>query len=126
MGITIVVARMYAVVIHTWCETPPSSPTMVGMAVDTIVWSRLDSSIPAMRAEKMIQMRRCVSRNGASPPGLAVGRVAVVIRVFLSMRSAGQRGLRAEEVARRADAPLEDVEEGVAVARAEEFAGSGA
>src|SRR5690349_20092775 len=108
---TIVVARMYAVVIHTWCETPPSSPTIVGMAVDTIVWSRLDSSMPAIRAEKMIQMRRCVSRNGASPPGLAVGTVAVVIRVLLSMWSACQRCLRAEEVARRADASLEDLYE---------------
>ena len=51
-------------VIHTWWSTPPSWPTIVGMAVDTIVWSRLESSMPAMRALKMIQMRRFVSRKG--------------------------------------------------------------
>src|ERR1700759_254189 len=60
-----VVARMYAVVIHTWFSTPPRSPTMVGMAVETIVWSRLLSSIPAISALKMIQMRRLVSSSGA-------------------------------------------------------------
>ena len=38
---------------------------MVGIAVETMVWSRLESSIPAMRALKMIQMRRLVSSRGA-------------------------------------------------------------
>ena len=60
-----VVASKYAVVIHVWCSTPPSLPTMVGMAVETMVWSRLESIIPAIRAEKMIQIRFWVSRSGS-------------------------------------------------------------
>ena len=43
---------------------------MVGMAVETMVWSRLESSMPAMSAEKMIQMRRWVSSSG---PAAALG-----------------------------------------------------
>src|SRR3954464_5612661 len=43
------------------------------MAVDTIVWSRLDSSMPAIRALKMIQIRRWVSRRGGA---LSAERVA--------------------------------------------------
>jgi hypothetical protein len=67
------------VVIQTWWSTPPSSPTMVGIAVETMVWSRLDRSMPAMSAEKMIQMRRCVSRSGA-------GAVAVMGSVRAGLR----------------------------------------
>ncbi|BDZ47786.1 hypothetical protein GCM10025867_00270 [Frondihabitans sucicola] len=47
-------------VIQAWFSTPPSWPTIVGMAVETMVWSRLESSMPAMSAAKMIQMRRWV------------------------------------------------------------------
>ncbi|MNI98342.1 hypothetical protein D3C73_1571710 [compost metagenome] len=53
-------------VIHAWCSTPPSLPTMVGMAVETMVWSRLDSSMPAISAEKMIQIRFWVSSSGSA------------------------------------------------------------
>src|SRR3954453_3377082 len=88
MGITMVVASRYAVVIQAWFSTPPSLPTIVGIAVETMVWSRLESSIPAISAEKMIQMRRWGSSNGSvvvgvgvvmrSPAGLWVGGVGRV------------------------------------------------
>src|SRR3954466_4619092 len=52
---------------------------MVGMAVETMVWSREESIMPAISAEKMIQMRRCVSSNGAGPGG--VGGAVVVAMV---------------------------------------------
>src|SRR5919112_859660 len=70
---TMVVARRYAVVIHAWCSTPPSLPTMVGIAVETMVWSRLESSMPAISAEKMIQIRFWVSSRG--PAAVVLGEV---------------------------------------------------
>src|SRR4051812_2088240 len=48
------------------CETPPRSPTMVGIAVETMVWSRLDMSMPASRAEKIRLIRRRVSTIGGA------------------------------------------------------------
>ena len=60
-------------VIQAWCSTPPSLPTMVGMAVETMVWSRLESSMPAIRAEKMIQMRFWVSSSGSAAAGRTDG-----------------------------------------------------
>src|SRR3712207_9433079 len=54
------------------CETPPRSPTIVGIAVETIVWSRLETSIPAISAEKTRLIRRRVRTNGGASSG-AVG-----------------------------------------------------
>jgi hypothetical protein len=68
------------VVIQAWCSTPPSLPTMVGMAVETMVWSRLESSMPAISAEKMIQMRFWVSSSG---PAAALELTAVLMAVLL-------------------------------------------
>src|SRR3954470_1959918 len=50
------------------CETPLRSPTIVGIAVETIVWSRLDTSMPAISAEKIRLIRRRVSTMGAAAP----------------------------------------------------------
>src|SRR3954466_13131815 len=61
-------------------ETPPRSPTIVGMAVDTIVWSRLDMSMPASRAEKIRLIRRRVSTIGGAA-GLGGGGGAGTPRV---------------------------------------------
>lgn len=44
---------MYAVVIQASGDMPCSSPTMVGRAVLTIVWSRAASSIASMSEPKM-------------------------------------------------------------------------
>src|SRR3954451_18648830 len=47
-------------------ETPPRSPTMVGIAVDTVVWSRAAMSMPARSAEKMRLTRRLVKTIGGA------------------------------------------------------------
>ncbi len=57
---------------------------MVGMAVETMVWSREESIIPAISAEKMIQMRRWVSSKGAAP---GAGREAVAVDIRVSLGS---------------------------------------
>jgi len=43
--VTIVSASRYEVTTHEMCSSPPRSPTMVGSAVETIVWSSEASSI---------------------------------------------------------------------------------
>src|SRR3954451_25269048 len=48
------------------CETPPRSPTMVGIAVETIVWSSAAMSMPASRAEKIRLIRRRVRTIGGA------------------------------------------------------------
>src|SRR3954471_12349534 len=63
---TRVVASRYAVVIHAMCETPPRSPTMVGIAVETMVWSRAAISMPASSAAKIVLIRRRVSTIGGA------------------------------------------------------------
>jgi len=44
-----VIASVYAVMTHAMCSTPDRSPTMVGRAVATIVWSKEDRNITIMR-----------------------------------------------------------------------------
>ncbi|GMA25999.1 hypothetical protein GCM10025864_37580 [Luteimicrobium album] len=61
---------------QAWCSTPCNSPTIVGMAVETIIWSSEDRNIPAMRAEKMTQIVRWVSTTtgpagSGGPPAAA-------------------------------------------------------
>ena len=51
-GTDTVDVRMYAVTTHDSCRSPPRSPTIVGRAVATIVWSRAANSIPAMSPRK--------------------------------------------------------------------------
>jgi hypothetical protein len=41
----------YAVTTHDRCSMPPSSPTMVGSAVATMVWSRAARRMPSIRPE---------------------------------------------------------------------------
>src|SRR6185503_9835701 len=47
-GVTAVTASRYAVTTHDRCSSPPSSLTIVGSAVDTIVWSSDASSITSI------------------------------------------------------------------------------
>ena len=51
-GVTIVCASRYAVTTQLMCSNPPSSPTIVGRAVETIVLSSAASSITSTRPEK--------------------------------------------------------------------------
>jgi hypothetical protein len=48
----------YAVITQERWFSPPSSPTIVGSAVATTVWSIEARSIPSMRPEKMIRISR--------------------------------------------------------------------
>src|SRR5215218_7030724 len=66
------------------CETPPRSPTMVGIAVETIVWSRAAISMPASSAEKIRLTRRRVRTMGGAArsavgacTGISIGRTSV-------------------------------------------------
>ena len=43
---------------HDRCSSPPSSPTIVGSAVETIVWSSDASSITSIRPLTTTRMRR--------------------------------------------------------------------
>src|SRR3954468_11803635 len=61
------------------CETPPRSPTIVGIAVDTMVWSSAAISIPASSAEKMMLIRRRVS----TMTGAAVSEVGACMAELL-------------------------------------------
>jgi len=49
------------VVIHATCGAPPRSPTIAGIAVETMVWSSAAIRIPASSAAKMTATRRRVS-----------------------------------------------------------------
>src|SRR6478735_10505367 len=52
-----VAASRYAVTTHERCESPPRSPTIVGSAVETIVWSSAASSSTKSSAVKIRRTR---------------------------------------------------------------------
>src|SRR5580658_3413811 len=57
------------------CEPPLRSPTMVGSAVDTIVWSSAASDIPSISAPMMSRIARR-DRSGLAPLPLALTAAA--------------------------------------------------
>jgi hypothetical protein len=63
-GVDAVEARRYAVTTQDRCEAPPRSPTIVGSAVETIVWSSAANSIPISSAPRISQSRRPVTCTG--------------------------------------------------------------
>ena len=68
--VAMVSVRRYDVTTHETCDPPPRSATMVGRAVETIVWSRAASSIPSMIVPKTRLIWRRVS-VGATGSGRA-------------------------------------------------------
>ena len=52
-------------------DPPFRSPTIVGSAVDTIVWSSAASSMPSMSAPMMSRMRRRLSPGRAPLPAMS-------------------------------------------------------
>src|SRR4051812_29005224 len=60
-GVTIVTASRYAVTTQLMWSRPPRSPTIVGSAVETIVWSSEASSITTSRAPITNPTRGCRS-----------------------------------------------------------------
>src|SRR6476469_46845 len=88
------------------CETPPRSPTIVGIEVETMVWSRAAMSMPARSAEKIRVTRRCVRTIGTA--GADCGactrspRSVELERSGGSGETGGQRGPRlVDEVGQR-------------------------
>ena len=61
-------ASMYAVTTQLTWPAPPRSPTMVGSAVDTIVWSSADSSRPSMIVTNTTFIW---TRDSSGPPAAA-------------------------------------------------------
>ncbi len=47
------------------CPAPPRSPTIVGSAVETIVWSSADSSMPSRIVTKMMFIWARDNRGGS-------------------------------------------------------------
>src|SRR3546814_15417365 len=68
-----VVANILAGTIQERCARPPNSPTIVGGAVDTIVWSSDASSITSMSAPKINRMEGGGVASGADRAKLASG-----------------------------------------------------
>ena len=64
-GVETVAASRYAVMTQAMCEPPFRSPTIVGSAVETMVWSSAASSIPSISAPMMSRTGRWLGRQRA-------------------------------------------------------------
>src|SRR5258708_15479601 len=65
-GVDTVVASRYAVMTQAMCEPPRRSPTIVGSAVETMVWSSAARSMPSISAPMMNRTERRL-RPGSAP-----------------------------------------------------------
>lgn len=75
--VMIVSASRYDVTTQDRCPAPPRSPTMVGSAVPTMVWSSAASSIPSSTAPKTALTRPRLRAGGTAAPGVT-SAVAVI------------------------------------------------
>src|SRR5471032_3078998 len=64
-GTTIVDVSRYDVTTHDRLSSPPSSPTMVGSAVETMVWSSAASSMTSSSAVKSSRIGGRSSMTGS-------------------------------------------------------------
>ena len=71
-GVEAVVASRYAVITQEMWFSPPRSPTIVGRAVDTMVWSSAASRMPSISAAytSTSPPRGVTTRAGRDHPGL--------------------------------------------------------
>src|SRR6184192_3879874 len=72
MGVETVEARRYDVTTQERWLRPPRSPTIVGSAVETIVWSSAARNMPSINAAKTVHSalpvrRPCSGMGGALP-----------------------------------------------------------
>jgi hypothetical protein len=72
-GVETAVVSAYAVTTHAWCARPPSSPTIVGIAVPTIVLSSIASRIAVMSPPMTVQMSRRVGVRSMKQTYLSTG-----------------------------------------------------
>ncbi len=86
-GVDTVVASRYAVITQAMCDPPRRSPTIVGSAVDTMVWSSAASSMPSIRAPIIRKIRRWLSPVIALPGARALVVGEVMHRPFRAPRS---------------------------------------
>src|SRR3954449_5214944 len=97
-GVTTVTARRYAVTTQERCWSPPSSPTIVGSAVETIVWSSDASSMTSMSplTTRRIE-RRSAGRSGSSS-AVAAATELMILHTY-PWRFAGNAQGRATDLA---------------------------
>src|SRR5271154_53007 len=93
-GVTTVCASRYAVTTQEMCFKPPRSPTIVGSAVATIVWSSAARNITSKRPPN-------TSRSGTSPPlasdameGVAAALIDLAHRRLYDLRKCATCGVR--------------------------------
>lgn len=73
MGVEAAVARVYAVTTQDRWAMPPRSPTMVGIAVPTIMLSSIARSIAIIRAISTTRVLRCFGPASGAPAAPASG-----------------------------------------------------
>ena len=78
IGVEAVLASRYAVMTHDSRLLWRKSPTMVGSAVDTIVWSSAARNIPIISPDMITKICRCVK------PSLAGGLAVAVAEALMS------------------------------------------
>ena len=66
-------ASAYAVTTHAWWARPPSSPTIVGIAVPTIVLSSIARSMAVMSPPMTVQISRGVRARSITLTYLSTG-----------------------------------------------------
>ena len=83
IGVEAVLASRYAVMTHDSRLLWWKSPTMVGSAVDTIVWSSAARNIPIISPDMITRICRCVKPSLVG--GLAVDVAGALIECLLSL-----------------------------------------
>src|SRR6478672_4084564 len=81
-GVVTVDATRYAVTTHERWFRPPRSPTIVGSAVATIVWSSAASSMPSMSPPRMTMICRWVYVLGCTPPPCSATQASLTFDVL--------------------------------------------
>src|SRR4051794_27233618 len=94
IGVEAVEASRVAETTQDSCSWPPSSPTMVGSAVATMVWDRAATSIPSISPVSTVRICRCESTGivpGPCPCECRSVRSVELIRAcsFLKYREKG-------------------------------------
>src|SRR5215218_648879 len=88
------------------CSRPPSSPTIVGSAVETIVWSSDASSITSIRPLTTTRMRRCSatprSARGPRAPQALLGQLDLLLEPVQALAAHGLGGVGAGAIEREA------------------------
>ena len=88
--VAIVSASRYDDTTQVRWSAPPRSPTIVGSAVDTIVWSSAASSIPSSTVTKT----RFIRRRSMATSGIGAGAASIATRQVWPYQGSESTGLR--------------------------------